>query len=85
MTIVTTITKKNQVFGNLRMHIGTCTNDSTGGDVVTGLSNVEIFIPINLGGTAAEIAVNESFPLAGGTVTVVTESSIAFAWIAIGL
>lgn len=83
MTIVTTIIRRT-VMGNMKIVVGSCTNDSTGGDVATGLRNVEVFIPVNLGSSAAELAVNETFPLASGDVTVVTENAINFAWIAIG-
>jgi len=83
MTLTTTIIRRT-VFGNMKVVIGSCANDSTGGDVPTGLRNVESFIPTNLGSSAAELAVNESFPLSGGDVTVVTENNIDFAWIAIG-
>ena len=83
MTIATTLIRRS-VFGNMKVVIGSCTNDSTGGDVDTTLSVVELFIPINLGGTAAELSVNESFPVASGTITVVTENAVNFAWIAFG-
>lgn len=83
MTIVTTIIRRS-VFGNMRIVVGTSTNDSTGGDVETGLNSVEAFVPTPIGGTAAEISVNETYPLAGGTVTVVCESSVNFSWIAFG-
>ena len=83
MTLTTTIDRRT-VFGNLKIVIGHCANDSTGGDVATGLNNVELFIPVGLGAAAVEIGVNETFPLSGGDVTVVTENAIAFSWIAFG-
>lgn len=84
MTITTTIDKRT-VFGDLRVVIGHCANTGTGGNVVTGLDSLFLFLPINLGATAAEISVNSVFPLASGTAVIVTESSVTFAWIAIGL
>lgn len=83
MTLTTTIDRKS-VFGNMKIVIGHCANDSTGGDVATGLRRVEMFIPVGLGAAAVEIAVNETFPLDSGDVTVVTENAIAFSWMAIG-
>jgi len=83
MAIVTTIIAQT-VFGDKRVVIGKCTNDSTGGAVATGLRVCDILIPLNLGGTAAELSVNSTFPVAGGSVTVVTENAVAFAFMAIG-
>ena len=83
MTIVTTIIRRS-VFGNMRIVVGACTNDSTGGEVVTGLTRVEAFCVTNLGATAAELSINEALPLAKGEVTVVTENNVNFSWIAFG-
>ena len=83
MTITTTIIRRS-VFGNMKIVVGSCANDSTGGDVETGLNSVEAFCPTVLGGTIYGFSVNETFPLAGGAVTVVTQTGIAFSWIAFG-
>ncbi len=83
MTLTQTIDRRT-VVGNLKMVMGHCTNDSTGGDVATGLRRVESFVLTPLGGTAVEHSVNETFPLDSGDVTVVTENAINFSWIAYG-
>lgn len=83
MTLTTTVDERT-IFGNLRIVLGHSTNDGTGGDVATGLRQVYQFIPVGLGSSAVEIAVNETFPLSSGDVTVVTENAINFTWMAIG-
>ncbi len=83
MTFTTTIIART-VYGNKKVVIGSTANDGTTGDVVTGLASVDMFIPTPLGGTAAEISVDETFPFAGGAISVVAESSVNFGWIAYG-
>lgn len=83
MAITNTI-NTSTVMGDRKVILGTSTTDGTGGDVATGLNTVDIFLATPLGATAAEIAVNETFPLSSGDVTVVTESSVGFGWMAIG-
>ena len=83
MTLTTTIVRKT-IFGNMKIVIGYTTNDSTGGDVATGLRVVEAFFAQGLGSSAVEMGINETFPLNSGDVTVVTENGIAFSWMAIG-
>ena len=82
MTFTNTIIARG-VMGDLRYVIGSTANDSTSGEVVTGLSRVSAFIPVVLDSSVGEIAVDETFPLSSGSVTVVTESSKSFVWIAI--
>ena len=63
--------------GGSVIEIGTFTNDSTaGGEVGTSLSRVDGFIiqPTGAAVNANEASVNETFPLAGSAVTVVTDS-----------
>jgi len=64
---------------NGRVVIGTYTNTggSTGGDVSTGLTNTYSFIPVAKGAavTANAPAPNETFPLSGDTVTIVTAAN----------
>jgi len=67
---------------------GTFTNTGggTGGDVATGLSVVEEFW-IQEGGTAvvaSKSVVNETFPLDGGDVTIVTVADVDGRWCALG-
>jgi len=77
------------VFGNKRIKVGTFTNagGDTGGDIVTGLNSVE-FIQLQHTGSAVAAnapAVNETLPLASGSVTVVTDDGADGVWFAIGL
>ena len=85
MTLTTTIDRRT-VMGNMKIVLGHCTSDSTGGDVVTGLRRVESFIIQEQGTGIAtgRAVVNETLPLASGDVKVVTDSGDEFTWIAIG-
>ena len=58
----------------------------TGGDVVTGLGQIESFAAIYTGSfqATAPITVNETFPFAGGDITIICDSGAAGLWIAIG-
>uniref|UniRef100_A0A6M3MEJ5 Uncharacterized protein n=1 Tax=viral metagenome TaxID=1070528 RepID=A0A6M3MEJ5_9ZZZZ len=74
--------------GNKRRAYGTFTNasSSTGGDIVTGLASVDSF---SLTHTASSVVtnapvVNETIPLATGTVTIVTDANGCGLWEAIG-
>lgn len=69
-----------------RVNYGTFTNDggSTGGDVNTGLRSCEMFLAIPGGAAAMEIAVNETLPVDGSAVTIVTEANATGYWLAIG-
>jgi len=72
----------------MKANFGTFTNGASdcGGDIDTGLSTVYAFIPAITGSSApAEgVAVNESFPLASGTVTIVTKAGVDGIWFALG-
>ena len=81
---VTNTTIRRTIMGNKRVVVGSTANSGTGGEIVTGLKYIEHFTCNATGGTAAEISVNEAFPLSKGDVTVVTESSVALIWMAIG-
>lgn len=86
MAFTSTITKK-YVFGNRRKHVGTWTStDVTGGDIDTGLKRVESLMLTHKGSAveAAVAVVNETFPLASGSVTIVTSSGDTGYWEAIG-
>jgi hypothetical protein len=76
------------VFGNKRVVIGDYTNSSsTGGDINTGLSNVDamILLPVGSSVNANAPVVNETFPVADGSaITIVTDSNANGAFIAIG-
>jgi len=83
MTIATTIISR-EVMGAKKVVFGYSTNDSTGGEIVTGLNYIEYFGITSLGSSAVEVGVNEVFPLAKGEVTIVTESGKAINWMAVG-
>ena len=76
------------VMGNKRVHFGTYTNGSgdTGGDINTGLRSCE-FLSLQPGGSSAIATapvVNETLPVAGSAVTVVTADDEDGNWMAIG-
>ena len=86
MAITTTIIRRS-VFGNMKIVLGksVLSGSASTGEVVTGLRQVESFHMDENGSTAKATAVNEDFPLAGGTVTAHTESNDAtFYWEAKG-
>lgn len=74
--------------GDLYLVRGTFTNTagSTGGDVATGLSVVEEFLIQESDNAviASKSAVNETLPLDGGDVTIVTVADVDGRWIALG-
>ncbi|MEW6295958.1 MAG: hypothetical protein AB1467_06785 [Candidatus Diapherotrites archaeon] len=77
------------VYGNKRIAWGTFTNGlaDTGGDIVTGLKIVE-FISLQLKGIAVDAnapVVNETLPLSGGNVTIVTTADADGYWWAFGV
>lgn len=87
MAFESTITGRN-VFGNRRVHLGTYTNGSgdTGGDVNTGLRRCEALF-LQPGGAsviATAPVVNETLPVAGSAVTIVTADNEDGTWMAIG-
>jgi hypothetical protein len=76
------------VEGNLRITYGTYTNGSgdTGGDIDTGLPVCD-FIMLQPGGSSAiatASVVNETLPVAGSAVTVVTADNEDGTWFAFG-
>lgn len=86
MAITTTIIRRS-IFGNMRIVIGrsVLSGGTNTGDVVTGLNRTELFAPVTAGASAKALSVNETMPLSGGDVTVVTESNDAtIDWIAFG-
>jgi len=76
------------VMGNKRIFWGTYTNGSgdTGGNINTGLQSCQsIFLqPGGSSVIATAPAVNETLPIAGSAVTVVTADNEDGTWIAIG-
>ena len=87
MAFSSTVTLDIQVAGNRRMVIGTWNADRvTGGDISTGLSEVESIVLGHTGSAveAAVAVVNETLPLASGDVTIVTTSGDTGTFIAVG-
>ena len=81
-------TDKQGVIGDMRYATGTFTNagGDTGGDIITGLRYV---IHASLQHTGAAVAanapaINETFPTAPGTLTIVTDDDADGIWIAFG-
>ena len=82
-----TIENEQILEGNMRIVYGTWNADSvTGGEIVTGLGRVDICLLGHTGSAteAAVAVVNETLPLASGSVTIVTTSGDTGAFIAIG-
>ena len=86
MAFSSAITVKT-VFGNKRVNCGTFDCASVaGGNINTGLRKAETVL-LQLQGSAVTsnpAMVNESMPVAGSAVTIVTDSSAAGFWMAIG-
>lgn len=78
MAITTTILRKT-VEGDNRVVFGksVLSGSTNTGDVATGLDNVEFFSFVTKDTAQKGGAVNEDFPLAGGDVTIYTESNDA--------
>lgn len=87
MAFTTTITNQT-VFGNKRVVMGTFVSDggSTGGDIATGLQKVDNIILQHTGAAVVASApvVNETLPLSGGNVTIVTVANTSGTFIAYG-
>tara|TARA_R100001460_G_scaffold314_15_gene1568 strand:- start:1318 stop:1584 length:267 start_codon:yes stop_codon:yes gene_type:complete len=82
-----TIENEQILEGNMKIVYGTWNADSvTGGDIVTGLSRVDVCVLGHTGSAveAAAAVVNETLPLASGSVTIVTTSGDTGTFIAIG-
>lgn len=75
------------VWGNRRVRMGNWDSTGvTGGDIATGFKITEICIIGHKGSSteAASAVINETFPLASGSVTIVATAGDAGYWIAIG-
>lgn len=87
MAFTSTITNKT-VFGNKRRHTGTfLSNSSTaGGDINTGLRMCETISLVHKSSAVVASApvVNETLPVAGTAVTIVTVANTAGYWEATG-
>ena len=87
MAFVAAVTGRT-VFGNKRVHFGTFTNGASdaGGDINTGLRSCEALI-LQHGGNAVVASapsVNETLPVAGSAVTIVTVAGADGWWTAVG-
>ena len=86
MAFTSAVTEKS-IMGNKRVHYGTWTTDTTGGDINTGLKTCE-FITLQTTGSAVsadQSAVNETLPVDGSAITIVCTSSADGNWMAIGV
>lgn len=88
MAFASAITQRPFSVGNKRWSFGTYTNGSgdTGGNINTGLRSCE-FISLQPSGSsviATAPVVNETLPIAGSAVTVVTADNEDGYWMAIG-
>jgi hypothetical protein len=88
MAFASAVVQRPISVGNKRWSWGTYTNGSgdTGGDINTGLSLCEV-IMLQPGGSAVIATapvVNETLPVAGSAVTVVTADDEDGTWFAIG-
>lgn len=79
---------KISYFGDKKIVYGTFANSggSTGGDIKTGLTNCELLQFQHTGAAVVTNVpvVNETFPVAGGEVTVVTDADKGGVFIAYG-
>lgn len=75
--------------GGMSISAGTFTNTSgsTGGDIDTGLGVVYVMIlqPKGSSVVSNDAVVNETPPMAGNAVTIVTDADVDGVWIAIGI
>ena len=74
--------------GNRKLVYGSWTSpNATGGNISTGLKRVDICVISHKGSsvTADSAVINETFPLAGGDVTIVCTSGDSGYYIAIGI
>lgn len=75
------------VFGDKKIVLGTYNCDSvTTGEIATGLNRIDSLILTPTGATVDtnEAVIDETFPLASGTATVVTDSGATGQFLAIG-
>ena len=87
MTFASAVTGKT-VFGNKRVHFGTFTQvaGETGGNIDTQLNVCEaiFFTPVSASAIATPVSVNETLPIAGSAITIVTTDGDAGNWVAFG-
>lgn len=87
MAFAFTITGQT-VFGNKRIITGSYVSSSggTGGDINTGLTNCEACFLQGIGSAVdvAEPVINETFPVAGGAITIVTTADKSGTFMALG-
>jgi len=88
MAFSSTITARPCAMGNKRVAVGTFTQagGDTGGDINTGLRSCE-FIMLQTTGAAAsadQSAVDETLPVDGSAVTIVTTAGVVGNWLAVG-
>lgn len=78
--------RKRLMAGNIWLAWGTFTSSggSTGGDIDTGLSTVEVFTAFNTAAPAAAPYADESFPLTDTDVSLVTGPNDVGVWFALG-
>ena len=88
MAFSSSITKRAVAVGNMRMSMGEyiSSGGGTGGDVNTGLRSCEKIILQAFGANVSTNApvVNETLPVAGSAVTIVTDADQAGYWVAWG-
>jgi len=77
------------IFGTKKVSGGTWTNGAadTGGDIQTGLNRVDsMFLTVKATTSAATApAVDETLPLSGGAVTIVSAADQDGTWMAVGI
>lgn len=87
MAFASAITEKF-VIGDRRLHIGTFTNTSgtAGGNIDTGLEECQSLILQHTGSAVVASApvVNETLPVDGAAVTIVTVADADGIWVAVG-
>jgi hypothetical protein len=85
MAFASTVSIKT-VMGNKRVHFGTWTTDTTGGNIDTGLGVCEGIVLQTTGSavSADQCTVNETLPIAGSAITIVVTSGADGNWIAWG-
>lgn len=75
-------------FGDKKIIYGTFTSSAsgTGGDILTGLRVCESFTLTQKGSaiTTGAPVVNETFPVAGGAITIVTDADVVGTYVAFG-
>lgn len=85
---ILTSTGGSEVFGGRKVVFGTFTNTggSTGGDISTGLTRVDAIFLTHTGSSVVASApvVNETLPLRGSAVTIVTVADADGNWMALG-